>query len=85
MLTFGSCEASSIGESRDSHAHDALYAAVAAYQCCRLLRYERNLLQEPEGWEIVSEQEHSGLGVRVVQYRALTARAQCLGEYAILP
>lgn len=34
MLTFGSCEASSIGESRDSHAHDALYAAVAAYFRC---------------------------------------------------
>lgn len=28
------CEASSIGESRDSHAHDALYAAVAAYFRC---------------------------------------------------
>lgn len=31
MLTFTSCEANSIGETREMRAHDALYAAVATY------------------------------------------------------
>jgi hypothetical protein len=34
MLTFSSCEAGSIGETGEMRAHDALYAAVAAYFRC---------------------------------------------------